>query len=74
MSTPLPPIVEFDMDLCDPYHFMERVHDISQQLGQQLPEELLDKLDLPHTVTAHCSLSTITGTVAIVKVERSLGS
>lgn len=71
MSTDLPPVVEFDMDLHDPRHFMERLHDISQQLGYQFPEALLDKIDLPDAVTIRCSLDTATGKVAIVRTERS---
>jgi hypothetical protein len=67
---PLPPAVEFDLDLHEHLHLMERLYSIDQQLGYQLPGELLDRgIELPKVVRLRCSLDTRTGEVLIVDVH-----
>jgi len=72
---PLPERVEFHMDMHDSRDFMERLHDISQQLGYRLPEALLDRgLDLPKAVRLRCALDTregVTWVLGVDVVERS---
>jgi hypothetical protein len=67
---PLPPIVEFTIDFREHLDFMDRLYSISQQLGYQFPEDLLDKgLELPKEVNLRCSLDTQTGMAWIVGVD-----
>lgn len=69
MTIPLPATVEFDLTMIDQLDFMERLYDISQQLGYQFPEHVLDMIDLPKAVRLRCLLDTTTGRVVIVRTE-----
>ncbi len=68
---PLPATVEFNLDLREHLDFMERLYDISQQLGYQFPERVLDAIDLPKDVRLSCLLDTTTGQVWILRAEGS---